>query len=121
MNGKNRTRIAGKMFINAGLKQSAMKLSNNGLQQNAKDITPTTAFNDPPKTKEGKPEQVIVNIQDDNSYEDQEVDNATNSTNTSSKEKKQDSNAASDFEYKDDGEFENGSHLTDTNPQDDFL
>lgn len=72
--------------------------------------------NEPPKIKTDNKDDAILNQQDDNSYEEPVTENSPKKSESG---KSQDTNK--NFEYTDDGEFENGSHLTDTNPNDEFL
>ena len=70
----------------------------------------------PPRPKIDKVDTAIVNKQDDNSYEEPVTDNTNKQKNDGNQSEKK-----VDFEYTESGEFENDSHLEDTNSHDDFL
>lgn len=69
-----------------------------------------------PKNKTAKKEESIVNGQDDNSYDERdpaEVKTKEPAT--------KETNSDSEFEYSESGEFDNQTHLTDTNSNEDYL
>ena len=74
------------------------------------------SYNDPPKNKLNKSNNAIVNKQDDNSYEEPVTDNTSPKENNEPR-----TNAKKSFEYSDSGEFENDTHILDTNPNDEYL
>ena len=71
---------------------------------------------EPPKNKLDKVDNAVVNKQDDNSYEEPVTDNTNKQQDTGKQ-----TETKKGFEYTDSGEFENDTHLTDTNSNDDFL
>jgi len=73
-------------------------------------------YNDPPKNKLNKSNDAIVNRQDDNSYEEPVTDNTSPKENNEPR-----TSPKKSFEYSDSGEFENDTHISDTNPNDEYL
>ena len=72
--------------------------------------------NEPPKNKPDKIDNAVVNKQDDNSYEEPVTDNTTKQ-----QDKRTETEKKKDFEYKDTDGFDNGSQITNTDSNDEYL
>ena len=88
------------------------------MQNTISNIPVGAIQNDPPKIKTDKTDDAILNKQDDNSYEEPVTDNTPKEQDTNKEENKQ-----ADFEYADNGEFEEASQITntDTDRSEDYL
>lgn len=88
------------------------------MKEQNKQVSSIYEHNDPPKPKVDKDNEAILNKEDDNSYEEPVTDNIPK-TQESNKEKaeKQEEN----FEYKNEGEFDNGSDIKPVNPEEEYL
>jgi hypothetical protein len=70
-----------------------------------------------PNNKSGDKKEKVLNGQDDNSYD--EADEIKSSKENKQQVKQPDTNK--DFEYSNNGEFENDSFITNTNPNEEYL
>ena len=73
-----------------------------------------SGFSVDPKNKTAEKKETVVNGQEDNSYDENK---GTKEKETTIKQE----NTNKDFEYSDNGEFENDSFVSDTNPNDEYL
>ena len=87
------------------------------MQQNKLSNIPASEVQiDPSKIKPGNKDNVILNKQDENSYEEPVTDNTPKKQETTREEVRQD-----DFEYPDNGEFEEGAQITNTDTNEEFI